>query len=112
MFGHVESIELMEKEEHEQNTEASSSALVTFDTRGSAENAKANGSKLILADSTGVELCLSWYKIPSTSSVKVGQKVEVAVETSQRNEDDSIRNKFLADDAMVDYEEDEDEDWE
>lgn len=98
-----------------------STVLVTFDTRGSAENAKANGPSMLFSDSsTPIELTMSWYKEPTTTTttaciVDAEKKVEDALVENNipRNTvDDAAKNDALVDDAIVDYEEDEDEEWE
>ena len=104
-FGHVESVISVDDEPEQQGC-----VLVTFDTRGSAENAKANGSTLQTSAKVDIPLTLTWYKTPAKINSDSSKKESVTEDDSSKKKDVVDDTWGDHDDAMVDYEEDEEED--
>lgn len=104
-FGHVESVISVDDEPEQQGC-----VLITFDTRGSAENAKANGSTLQTSAKVDIPLTLTWYKTPAKINTDNSKKESVTEDDSSKKKDVVDDTWGDHDDAMVDYEEDEEED--
>lgn len=85
--------------------------MVTFDTRGSAENAKANGSTLQTNAKVDIPLTLTWYKSPAKMNSESSKKESTAEDDNSSKKKDVVDDTWGDhDDAMVDYEDDEEED--